>query len=438
MAVHKAALGRLDIIDKTLPHLRSIVNQFLPDGFSLVEIDDAKREIVAGVKYEILFRVLDEANIEETSCFIIILEKPWLQKDSQKYREMVYNNCSVPFLKTPPESSYSMSPLFGNKRQAEMTSGNMKDLESQIQFGTTNTEKPEVERTTEMSEEFETTTEKVESAETLNPSSKNMLDDIFNLKNYFEPNIEEKTTETPTTEKPLSGFSMDALDSLFGIKKEVKEQTFTANRAFPNINASPTERSSEESYSNSNSESKEKSGGSNDLNVLELEVKRTFSELFQNNPEFQRAITDLINEKNEQLVQEKYSYVFNILMSNLKEKIEKFSNRKVEDEKEPSVLETSKSPEHHHSKRSVDKDEILSLAGSSLAELDRYDHDDTKRVLLNVLNVKMTNINNQTRLLITLNVANSLCKENEENCEIEIDNQSSKTCFFEVIYFFPR
>jgi cathepsin F len=431
VAYHVSALGGLDKVDKTHPYLASIVNQFLPDHFSLIEIVEARRELVAGVKYEVIFRALDKENNDEISCFTTILEKPWLQRNSQKYREMIFSNCSIPFVASLPESSFSPNPTFENKR-TEMSSGEMKDLEQQILSNDSTTEKSSSATQTVKLEEIdvETTTETIKSAENLDPSSKNMLDDFFNLKNYIE---RKTTTETPVTEKPLSGFSMDALDNLFGIKKEVKEEKFTANRGFSNVNASPTERTTS-GESNSNSESKEKSHENFALNLLELEVKRTFSELFQNNPEFQRAITELINENNEQIKQEKYNYVFNILMRNLKEKLEKLSNHKVSDEKEPSVIQTSQSPEHHHSKRSLEKEEIWRISNSALSQLDRYDEDETKRVVLNIINVKMTNINNQTRLLITLNVANSLCKENDDNCEKEIDNLSSKMCTFEVIY----
>lgn len=396
MAVHVGALGNTEELDPSQPKLRKIVEQFLPANFQLVSVINAAREVVLGVKFTVVFSFKEESkeSEDETVCSILVLEKPWLIKDSEKYKSLVTNNCSLPEVPQISENEYSINPIFQNN-QTTLSSEEMKELEGQIKVDDITTAK--IAETS--GEENDKTTDDDSS---LKISSKNMLDDIFNLNNYYHTN-NEPTAEIPTTTttNSLSSFSQDALDNLFDVKKDPVESSIKK------------EEKIDIHQTNSRNESISQ--------ALEMDIKRIFSDLFQNDPNFQAAITSLIRETNPDVAKEKYNYIFSVIMSHLQ----------IEAMQSKSVPEDSL----NRKKRSMTKEDFENLANSALNELDYYDEDDNRRLLYKILNVKLNRNKNETHYFITVSILHSNCTENstDDSCSMLMHNEPSQTCVFEVI-----
>lgn len=424
----------VDDLDPELPQIQEIVSPFLPSDHRYCFAVKATREIVNGVKYEIIF-VMNNEHDDEIYCELDVLEKPWLIKDSKKFRKMLYNNCSL----TNPEDDedrmrfqYDVNPTFVNQR-TQISQDDLIDMEDQI-FTT----KPRQATSTTATSTTTTTTTEADDEDDdatlapLNPSSKNLLDDFFNMNNYFPPPPSPTTTSTMS---PLPHTNFDALDEMFGMKKvddshaerRVLDNEQSANddddlqqKHIDPINIAPTKNETE-------------------LKELESEIKKVFSELFQSDPEFQTNIIALINRKDDTTAQKNYNYVISILASKLKDKIETFNERRSDDNTEaPSVTVETVSTESGdiRKKRSHDLgSKIWDLTEDALETLDHFDEDNNKRVLLNILSVKEVDGTNTFKIEAT--VANSRCQENSHelvNCNEKIDQSSVKVCLLEVCF----
>lgn len=229
----------------------------------------------------------DENDDDEIYCVMDLLEKPWLIKDSRKYRKMTYNNCS---LSNPIDEDdrmrfqYEVNPTFVNQK-TDLSEEDLKRLEDQIiTFN-------------DSDEDIETTTVVLEDV-TLNPASKNILDGFFNMQDF----IAQPQTTTTTPSPSLSNFNMATLDEMFGIRRD---DTVTQHKNFESELAPKKDNET--------------------LKHLEIELKRAFSELFQSDPEFQMNIVALINRRDDD-AQQNYNQIIEILGRKLKEKLESFQN----------------------------------------------------------------------------------------------------------------
>lgn len=395
----------VDELDPENSLIAEIVQPFLPNDCSYLYALNATREIVNGVKYEIVFVMQNEAD-SDVVCLMDVLEKPWLVRDKRKFRKMTYNNCS---LMNPVDGDdgirqqYDINPVFTNQQSYLTEDDIIKDMEDQI--------------ITEKSTVITTTTEEDDATlAPLNPSSKNLLDDFFNMNHFFPP--PPSSTTTTTTLSPLSNSGMDALDEIFGMKKVENTQSaltigdddLQQSRIEPN-EALPT--------------SKESTA----LKELEMEIKKAFSELFQTDPDFQMNIIALINRKDDSAAQKNYNYVVSILAAKLKDKIESYSDRRTEaHNQQVTVNPNDQQPGDIRRKR---KAGLWNLAELALEQLDRYDNDNKKRILLDILDVGKNEKDNNL-FTITVTIANSRCSEKSENCNDILDNKTKKICLLEV------
>lgn len=391
---------------------------FLPPNHKYLYALNATREIVNGLKYEIIFVMLD-GNDDEIYCEMDVLEKPWLIRDSRKFRKMTYNNCS---LTNPLDDDdqmrfhYEINPTFINQR-TELTNDELGEMEDQI-------------ITAEPRETTSTSTLTIDEDDDvtlppLNPSSKNLLDDFFNMNNFFPP--PQTPTTTSTTLSPMPNFNMDALDEMFGIKKLDNSQAESTVRDSSNDNLQQKRVETVDKVPTKNETA---------LKELETEIKKVFSELFQSDPEFQSNIIALINRKDDSTVQHNYNYVVSILASKLKDKIETFNERRndeIDEVQQVTIDPLNGEGDVTRRKRSHSK-HIWNLAENALETLDRIDYDDKKRILVNILSVNKID-GKQKSFRIEATVVDSLCQENSPEigqCGEKIDQKSLKICLLEV------
>lgn len=283
--------------------IEDIVTPFLPANNTFLYHLSATREIVNGFKYVIVFAMQNETE-DEVVCEIDVIEKPWLVKNLNKYRKMIYNNCSLS--STPDDDDkmrfqYEVNPSFLNQRE-EMSQDDMNDLEDQIVAFTQKPHKPRTTTTTTITAETESddVTHSVITTVTTTETS--------HTRNNVLPPMETTTPGDNTS--PLSNMNMDALDEIFGIKKSVG-----------NTNAAPPSSRTDESSTidESTPDATNKS--------LETEIKKIFSDLFQNDPEFQNSIITLISKRDDVEAQQN---VISILANKLKEKLENLSDQQTE------------------------------------------------------------------------------------------------------------
>lgn len=414
IAVRVDQLGVEDL-NPELPQIQDIVKPFVPSSFSYLLVLNATREIVNGVKYGIIFLMRNEQN-DVVYCEIDVLEKPWLVKDSVKFRKMTYNNCSLEnTMDNEDKTDYEVNPTFLNKK-TQLTMDDIRDMEDQI-------------ITVQTTEIFTYSKVKSDDLTTVTPlgeSSKSLLDDFFNMNNYFSrPQVTTTSSIETTTPSALSDFDMKALDEIFGLNKVSNSQSHPKSNDEPeddNLQQKRVENVESTSIKNETT-----------LKNLEIEIKKVFSELFQTDPEFQMNIIALINRKDDSTAQKNYNYVTSILASKLKDKIEMINvKQQVENDAVSTTVDSMSESGDIRRKRSSNKD-IWNIAKYALETLDHFDSDDKKRVLLYINSAKQEK--GQTAFKIEATVANSDCEEHSHEtgkCDERIDLDSTKICFFEV------
>ncbi|XP_061390016.1 putative cysteine proteinase CG12163 [Musca vetustissima] len=94
--VHVLNPGEREYLSPNLIGVQNIAMTFLPLSMNFINIVDAFREIVNGVKYDIVVNAVDtNDNDAEIVCHLVILEKPWLRTEwGDKVRELQHSNCS--------------------------------------------------------------------------------------------------------------------------------------------------------------------------------------------------------------------------------------------------------------------------------------------------------------------------------------------------------
>lgn len=121
---------------------------FLPLSINFINIVDAFREIVNGVRYDIIVNAIDtKDNDAEIMCHLVILEKPWLRTEwGDKVRNLEHSNCTTdatengddgmgnnPFARANSiNDKYVKSTVFNGGSRNELSADEMKRLEDQI------------------------------------------------------------------------------------------------------------------------------------------------------------------------------------------------------------------------------------------------------------------------------------------------------------------
>lgn len=135
--------GQREYLSPNLVGLQTLASSFLPWRLVFVNIIDAYREVVNGVRYEILLNAIDtQQNGTDPSyliCRIVILEKPWLYTIwASKVRELVYSNCSSESdnsgLELYASDKYDINTIYNNenRRNRTISSEDLKKLDEQI------------------------------------------------------------------------------------------------------------------------------------------------------------------------------------------------------------------------------------------------------------------------------------------------------------------
>lgn len=414
----------VDELNPELTQIRDIVEPFLPPNHKFHHALKATREIVNGLKYEIVF-VMNNEHDDEIYCEVDVIEKPWLIKDSKKFRKMSYNNCS---LTNPIDDEdrmrfqYEVNPTFINNKPP-LSQYDISSMEDQIV-----TTSPREFSTIVPTMTSETTTEDDDDDDItlppLNQSSKNLLDDFFNMNNFFPPPPSPVTTSTIS---PLTNHNSDALGEMLGMKKIEKsnaESKVIDESLGGDDNLQQRRIESVDSIQTKNETA---------LKELEVEIKKVFSELFQNDPEFQSNIIGLINRKDDSSAQKNYNYVINTLASRLKDRIETFNERRSDDTDEAQVTIDPSTESGDIRKKRSNEMNIWELTEDALDTLDRFDIDDKKRILINILNVKN---DRKDFFKIEATIADSKCQENSHEislCDENIEPTSKKICLLEVM-----
>lgn len=144
--VHVLNPGEREYLSPNLIGVQNIAMTFLPLSMNFINIADAYREIVNGVKYDLLVNAVDtKENDAEIVCHMIILEKPWLRTEwGDKVRELQHSNCSTTAMEDEDiagnpaaranaiNDKYVKSSLFNGGSRNELSADEMKRLEDQI------------------------------------------------------------------------------------------------------------------------------------------------------------------------------------------------------------------------------------------------------------------------------------------------------------------
>lgn len=140
--VHVLNPGEREYLSPNLIGVQNIAMTFLPLSMNFINIIDAFREIVNGVRYEIVLNAVNtEDNNADIICRLVILEKPWLRTEwGDKVRELQHSNCTdvtmtgntTPLPGTDVNDKYVRSTVFNGGSRNELSNDEMKRLEDQI------------------------------------------------------------------------------------------------------------------------------------------------------------------------------------------------------------------------------------------------------------------------------------------------------------------
>lgn len=140
--MHVLNPGEREYLSPNLIGVQNIAMTFLPLSMNFVNIIDAFREIVDGVRYEIVLNAVDtKAKDADVVCRLVIIEKPWLRTEwGDKVRELRTTNCTSEDDTLTDQAArskalndkYTRNALFNGGTRNELTDDEMSKLESQI------------------------------------------------------------------------------------------------------------------------------------------------------------------------------------------------------------------------------------------------------------------------------------------------------------------
>lgn len=134
MAIHVDKAGSLEPLKPTLVGLANMAITFLPSNYKFLNVVSATREVVAGVRYNLLVNASDDTGSNQI-CSIVVMEKPWLLTEwGDKQRKLDYTNCTSLEYNAADrntEQNFNFNPVFVNQGQG-VSDDLMKYLESQI------------------------------------------------------------------------------------------------------------------------------------------------------------------------------------------------------------------------------------------------------------------------------------------------------------------
>ncbi|XP_061503275.1 uncharacterized protein LOC1273088 isoform X1 [Anopheles gambiae] len=301
VAIHVDAVGGKEQLRPTLRGLSYLATSFLPRDYKFVEIVSATREVVAGVRYELLASAEDETTGQRHLCQLVILEKPWITNEyGEKYRTLEYTNCTLP--STHPamaETATRLNEAFdANLRQnEELTPQRIEELEQQIVV-----EKGDVSTTPETQDAPVTGSSSslpdaaTEGEEGLSEAAKSAIDELFSFASAgslqngrSNQGAAAAAAGTEVVEEPM-------------VRKVVAKE-----RSEPEpVTTEPTTTSS------------------TTIAPLDQQVQSTFDEVFKAHQEIQKALDDIIANGGGRDVQLKYRPVLDSLLQRVKASIDTY------------------------------------------------------------------------------------------------------------------
>lgn len=166
--LHVLKVGDREYLPPNLAGVQALANSFLSWRLIFVNVIDAFREVVNGVRYVITLNAIDSQDIGSNPkyvvCRLVILEKAWLLTSwGSKVRELQYTNCSSDSdddqLHEYGGENYQLNPIFNSsiRGNSEITSDALHNIEQQI----VTTEETTANDNNTFSEESATTTDSI-------------------------------------------------------------------------------------------------------------------------------------------------------------------------------------------------------------------------------------------------------------------------------------
>ncbi|XP_021694158.1 uncharacterized protein LOC23687573 isoform X2 [Aedes aegypti] len=287
VAIHVDALGTKEQLRPSLRGLSYIAISFLPRDFTLQEVQSATREVVAGVRYELVVKALDREQ-SEVLCKLTVLEKPWLTTESgDKYRILEYSNCTSGEDTTETtEVVTKLNPIFDPnvRAQQEMSPSRFKDLVSQIII------EKKIEASSTPTPAVSTTTTEHSTAPVLSESSKDVLDQLFMFGSEAQPprRVADNSNDSDQT----------IVEEMIVPKRVTPPQSQLTTTEVPPLETTTIS--------------------------LDQQVQSTFEEVFKTHQEIQKALDEVIQRGGGRDVQQKYEPVFASLLQKVKTSIDNY------------------------------------------------------------------------------------------------------------------
>lgn len=383
VAIHRGvSLGDREVLEPNLLGLTNMAMRFLPKHLKLLNVVSATREIVAGVRFELVVNALEGS--ERTVCALDILEKPWVVNEwGEKSRVLRNTNCTGEgVVLNAEEPNQKVNPLFALQQPQTLTPERMRELENQIV--TNNRRKVE-------SHTFGPTSSTTEAPGNhvtgLDDSMKAALDKFFSFASpndvvkppvNQEPVSQEPATQEPVIKPPVNQepVHQEQVPKVIESPPCSEKPALTEPTQSPNLNSF---------YYNSNGNS----------NTPPPEIV---------------ALSQSEDANTQQQVMDPFFDPQTIQ-----------SNRR---RREISFTEAEK--EHY-----------LSLSNMAMNQIDRLDKDDEKRVAYKLVHVKeLSSDFNCKTLLVKVMTANSDCEETVDDFKVCLDklklSDSVKLCRLEV------
>lgn len=135
-------MGAKEELSPTLLGVNNMAMKFLPGNLRLLTVISVNREIVAGVKYELVVNALQESNGERIVCDLVVLERPWIVNQwGEKWRTLLHSNCTVDGVEVEqppnggPSETFQVNPVFNRQQTLALTEDRIRELEAQILRG---------------------------------------------------------------------------------------------------------------------------------------------------------------------------------------------------------------------------------------------------------------------------------------------------------------
>lgn len=329
VAIHKNAknIGAVEELRPTLRSVSYMASSFLPAKYTLIGVISATREVVAGVRYNLLLNANDNDEQTTVVCALEIFEKPWLTNEwGQKYKKLEYSNCTdTDSVASTPVSTidekadaYDVNPVFKD-RNSDMTEERLKDLEDQV---ITSFMKPSKKKFPKISAVLSTTTTVAPEIVTdLSDASQDFLDQMFihgTFGDNNQANIVKKEVDALNHEGEPE--KQEVVEEMIVPKKVTKVWEEEGDHILLSI---PSEKSDENVIKSDEhlpvgQASEEDDSLKQEVVPYESDIERALDEIFQSHLEVQENLDDMalhaiqIDEP-----EEKFEPVFGVLEDQL-------------------------------------------------------------------------------------------------------------------------